>query len=116
MDKDRVLVAAMADHCRDRIQKLEVAPSPELPTPLQPQHLQWMCANVVRHAEDWPATRLHRWIGFVQCAMIANGMLDLQEAKTMFDGLKVAYGDSGEDLLDHLDPDSAFEVDIGGEG
>jgi hypothetical protein len=116
MDKASLLVAAMAEHCTDRIQNLEPSLDVDLPKPLQPQHLHWMCTRIVKHVEDWPPAKLHRWIGFIQCAMIANRMLSLEEAKTMFDGLKIAYGDSAEDLLDHLDPDSSFEVDIGGEG
>ena len=116
MDNAGLLVTAMAEQCLDRIRKLAPPADLDLPPPLQPQHLERMCASIVKHAEDWPATRLHRWIGFVQSAMIANQMLNLEEAKSMFDGLKIAYGDIGEDLLDHLDPGSSFEVDIGGEG
>ena len=74
------------------------------------------CDNIEKHAEDWPATKLHRWIGFVQCAMMANGILDLDGAKAMFDEAQVAHGEISEDLFDHLDATSAFEVDIGGEG
>jgi hypothetical protein len=48
--------------------------------------------------------------------MMAHRMLDLDAAKAMFDKAKVAHGDIGEDLLDHLDPASSYEVDMGGEG
>jgi hypothetical protein len=75
-----------------------------------------MCDKIEEHAEDGPATKLHRWIGFVQCAMLAHRMLDLDGAKAMFDEAKVAHGETSEDLLDHLDPTSSFELDIGGEG
>ena len=36
----------------------------------------------------------------------------------MFDDARSAYGASGEDedLIDHLDSDISFKVDIGGEG
>jgi len=59
---------------------------------------------------------MNRWVGFIQCAMIANGMIDLAGAKEMFDGAKLAFGEPGEDLLDHLDPESSFAFEIGGEG
>ena len=48
--------------------------------------------------------------------LIANRVIDLAEAKRMFDRAKVAYPESDEDLLDHLDPTSGFELDIGGLG
>jgi hypothetical protein len=41
---------------------------------------------------------------------------DSKGAKAMFDKAKVARGEFSEDLLDHLDPGSVFELDIGGEG
>lgn len=89
---------------------------PELPQALQPRHLLRMCDRIERHLDDWPVSKLHRWIGFMQCAMMANRMLDLDGVKEMFATAKQAYGDPGEDLVDHLDPDQFFELDIGGEG
>ena len=115
MDNASLLVTAMAEQCRGTILKWN-KPELDLPRPLRPRHLRWMCDNIENHAEDWPPTKLHRWIGFVQCAMMANRMLDLDGAKAMFDKAKVAHGEISEDLLDHLDPTSSFEVDIGGEG
>ena len=46
--------------------------------------------------------------------MMANRMLDLDAAKAMFDQVKIAYGEGGEDenLIDHL----GVEMDIGGQG
>jgi hypothetical protein len=64
-----------------------------------------MCDNIQQHAEHWPSTKLHRWIGFVQAGMMANRMLDLDGAKAMFDKAKNAFGEIKEDhdLVDHLD-------------
>ena len=115
MDNTSLLVVAMVEQCKGAILEWN-GPESDLPTPLQPKHLEWMCDNIEKHAEDWPATKLHRWIGFVQCAMLANRMLDLDGAKAMFDEAKVAYGEISEDLFDHLDPACPFDVDIGGEG
>jgi len=115
MDTSSLLIAAMAEQCKDRILRCD-RPALDLPLPLQPAHLEWMCGNISAHAEDWPTARLHRWIGFVQCAMLAHRMLDLDELKATFDEAKVAHGEVSEDLLDHLDTTSSYEVDIGGEG
>jgi hypothetical protein len=115
MDNASLLVVAMAEQCRSLIQESDT-PDLGLPKALQPKHLLWMCTKIEDHAEDGPATKLHRWIGFVQCAMMANRMLDLEGAKAMFDKAKAAHGEISEDLLDHLDPASSFKFDIGGEG
>ncbi len=50
--------------------------------------------------------------------MIANGILDLAGTKEMFDSVKNAYllTRDDQDLTDHLDPDSSFEMDLGGQG
>lgn len=118
MDNTSLLVVAMAEQCRRLIQKWE-KPAPDLPRALQPEHLLWMCNKIEEHAEDAPATKLHRWIGFVQGAMLANRMLNLDGLKAMFDEAKRAQEearDDLEDLTDHLDPSSSFEFDIGGQG
>ena len=117
MEQLNLLIVAMAEQCRAVIQQSgnnEV----DLPSAVRPQHLLWMCDRIQQHAEHWPATKLHRWIGFIQGGMIANRMLDLHGAKSMFDQAKNAYGNQceDEDLTDHLDPDSSFEFDLGGQG
>lgn len=114
MDQSELLVIAMAEKCKAIIAAGH-APETGMPEPLRLTHLEWMCDNVVSHADNWRAGKLHRWIGFIQCAMIANGLLDLESARAMFNEAKVAYGDAGEDLLDHLNPQNPYEVDIGGE-
>jgi hypothetical protein len=118
MENSSLLVVAMAERCRGVIQQWD-KPAPGLPKALQPRHLLWMCDQIDKHAEGGPSTKLHRWIGFVQAAMLANRMLDLDELKAMFDEAKRAYGESPEDfedLIDHLDPASSFTFDIGGQG
>lgn len=115
MERQSLLANAMASHCRDLLlqwHKIELG----LPKSLQPKHLMWMCQQIEQHSEEWPLTKLHRWLGFIQGGMLANQMFDLAEAKVMFDQAKVAFGESNEDLLDHLDSASSFEFDIGGEG
>lgn len=117
MDNATLLIIAMAEKCKALITTAEPDDS-ELPQALQTQHLLWMSDSVIKQAEQWPATKLHRWIGFIQCGMMANGILDFDGAKEMFDEAKKAYGwsDGNEDLLDHLDSNSSFKLDIGGQG
>ena len=115
MDQSSLLVAAMAEECRRIIQQWPDQDS-DLPKSLRRPHLERMCERIEKHADDWPATRLHRWIGYIQCALIANRVIDLAEAKRMFDRAKIAYPEADTDLLDHLDPNNSFELDIGGLG
>mgnify|MGYP007047061010 CR=1 FL=1 len=115
MSNTELLIVAMADKCLTTMSAWS-APSSSQPPSLQPAHLQWMCREIKRNVNAWPATKVHRWIGFVQGAMIANEMLSLAGAKQMFDAAKNAFGKTGDDLVDHLDPDSAFRLDIGGQG
>lgn len=118
MESSSPLVIAMAQECRRLIQESEV-PDQGLPKALGPAHLLWMCTKIEEHAEDGSPTKLHRWIGFMQGAMLANRMLDLDGLKAMFSAAKSASRESTddtEDLLDHLNPDSLFEFDIGGQG
>ena len=115
MSNSILLISAMAEQCRDMILEWN-RPSPDLPTSLRPKHLQWMCNQIVQNSRIWPDTRLHRWIGFVQGAMIANRMIDLDGAKAMFNKAKNAFGEVDEDLLDHLNPDDSFNLDLGGQG
>jgi hypothetical protein len=118
MDNTSLLIVAMAEQCRNLIQQWN-KPAPGLPKALQPKHLLWMCNQIEKHAEGGPVTKLHRWIGFVQAAMLANRMLNLDGLKAMFDEAKRSHGETGadgEDLMDHLDPTSSFEFDLGGQG
>ena len=48
--------------------------------------------------------------------MMANRLLDFDEAKAMFEEVKNAYGENNDDLSDHLDTRHSFELEFGGEG
>lgn len=117
MNASQLLIVAMAEQCRSLIATGKPIDS-TLAKPLQAKHLLWMCSRIAENAGRWPMTKLHRWIGFVQSGMMANGLLDLNGAKAMFDEAKNAYGANGEDqdLIDHLDPGDSFEMEIGGQG
>jgi hypothetical protein len=111
------LITAMAERCATEIGNSSCR-GVDLATPLQPQHLLWMCSQIQEHADDWNSARLHRWIGFIQAAMLANRMIDLTGLRAMFDAAKNAHGavDHDCDLVDHLDVDSYFELELGGQG
>jgi hypothetical protein len=118
MDQGNLLMVAMAERCLSIIQNKTEDVRFALPDSLRPKHLRRMCNLIVEHAEDWPDTKLHRWIGFVQAGMIANLMLDLDGAKAMFNKVKEEFGSiaKDQDLVDHLDPTTSFEMEMGGQG
>jgi len=107
----------MVDECRRAIQAAAQS-ALDLPPALRSKHLLWMCDQLEKHAETWPATKMHRWIGYVQGGLIANRILRLDQVKKMFDAAKNSYGADrdDEDLVDHLDAETAFEIEIGGQG
>lgn len=117
MDNGNLLVVGMAQQCKALIHDSEQSDL-NLPRALHPQHLMWMCERILEHAEEWPRTKLHRWIGFIQCGMMANQILSFREMQTMFTEVKKEHEvhSADDDLIDHLDPKSSFKLDIGGQG
>jgi hypothetical protein len=117
MEDTRFLIAAMAAKCRDAIRGSNEEEN-SLPKALHAKHLRWMCDQIQKHAQGSPVTRLHRWIGFVQAGILANRMLDLEQIKAMYDEVKKSHEvSSGDrDLTDHLDLNSSFKLDLGGQG
>lgn len=115
MNDEQLLIRAMAAECERLVLESEFTDS-TLPDSLQQSHVRWMCIKVEKHAGDWPVSKLHRWIGFIQCALLANQVLDLDGLKSMFDKAKIAYSGMDDDLLDHLNPEDPFEIDVGGPG
>jgi len=114
---NRLLVAPMAAKCRDVIRRSNEEVS-SLPRALHPKHLLWMCAQIIQYAQEWPAAKLFRWIGAIQSAILANHMLNMKQVRNMFGGMRRSRRVSSrdQDLVDHLDPNSLFKFDIGGQG
>src|SRR3569832_2418871 len=75
METTRLLATAMAEQCRGAIEASGEEQHLELPDALRASHLRWMCLQIESHVEHWHLTRIHRWIGFIQAGMLANGML-----------------------------------------
>lgn len=108
----------MARKCQDLLQK-HGGPCLPVPPSLNPLHLKRMCEQIESLVNAGKVKKAHRWIGFIQAGLLALGILDLTGLQEMFDDLKLDVADRDSDLenlLDHLDPDSAFEFELGGEG
>ncbi len=116
MDNVSLIVAAMAEECCGLLNAVDPV-NAALPRTLQPKHLLWMARQISVQVDQWPATKLHRWIGYVQCGMVANHILDFEGALAMFKRIRQAHneGEADQDLIDHLNPDHVFRLEIGGE-
>lgn len=107
-------VGDMAGVCRELIRRNVSMPVSDLPETLKVDQLSWMLDQICLHAGDWSAAKLHLWIGFVQCGMIANGILESTILSEMFGQLRAACN-VDQDLIDHLNQEDSFSLDIGGE-
>jgi hypothetical protein len=124
MNHVNILAQSVAEECRNAIRRALVEqegtvpdPKQQLDNPTGPAHLLWMCDKIQAKVDDWPATRLHRWIGFIQCGMISMGLTDLDGARRIISEAKTIFAeDEDQDLKDHQDPTNPFFLDIGGEG
>ncbi len=111
------LIVAMSEKCASLLNE-HCDTEGGLPRPLRPKHLLWMCKQIQSHVDDWSDARVHRWFGFIQAAMLANRILDLNGLKSMFDAARSAHGELEDDpeLIDHLNPETFFEFELGGQG
>lgn len=46
-------------------------------------NLSWMCAEVAGRAEEWPADKAGRWLGFVQGCLAMRGLIDVDEERAL---------------------------------
>lgn len=113
------MIVAMAERCEALLLNRSAARiegAPDQPEHLRARHLVWMCREIARHSGEWSEAKVQRWLGFVQGAMIATDVIGLRDAKTMFEAERSEHGKPDQDLLDHLDPGHAFEIELGGQG
>jgi hypothetical protein len=77
-------------------------------------HLIWMCDQIID--SDWPTSKMHRWVGFIQGILIAKGLSTIDEERTLVSETKLMFREEHDyELWDHHNPDCPFELDIGGE-
>lgn len=85
----------------------------------QPERLLEMLEKLVHkaHQEEWPDTKLHRWLGWVMGCMACHNIASLERQKEIVAHAKLHFGEKDDDeLTEHHNPDSTFRLDIGGEG
>jgi hypothetical protein len=63
----------------------KVAENPRVIAPDQsevtPEHLAWMCNEIIARVDGMPSDKLNRWIGFIQGALAAQGFISVQEER-----------------------------------
>ena len=58
---------------------------------LRPSYLMWMCETVIAKKDEWVATRLHRWIGYIQAGLLLSGITGLEHEKDRVRDLKKEF-------------------------
>lgn len=89
------------------------------PDATQPSNLLRMLNRLVEKAEkeEWPDTKIHRWLGYVMGCLTAHGITTESCLREIVgDSKKYFEEQEDDDLKAHNDPDSMFRLDIGGEG
>ena len=82
-----------------------------------PNRLVWMCERIEKKSEDWPSSKLHRWIGHIHGCALAFGIFSFEDLKDIVSNAKNHFSEGlDSDLCDHLDESNPFRFDIGGEG
>lgn len=81
------------------------------------EHALLLSHQVEQYVLQWPATRLHRALGFIQGVLVSRGCSSLEEQCTLLERLQIGFPECRDrDLADHLDPRQPFELELGGSG
>lgn len=116
-----VLAVEIARHCEKIISdsnkvnktgmQYDYDPPDERP---RADHLLKMCEKIENHADEWPVTKLHRWVGFIQGSMVMAGLTTMEKESQFIRDLKMNLRETVDiELKDHRDPESEFELDLG---
>lgn len=110
------LAEKLADHIRT---DADFTVAEDAPKETTPEHLIWMLEHlsVKAEKEEWPETKVHRWLGYVMGCLASHRTCTLPCLKGITAEAKQYYFEKEDDeLRDHSDPDHPFTLDIGGEG
>jgi len=80
---------------------------------VSPQTLLEMCDRITRKADEWPDEKLFLRIGYVQGVMVALNICGMDKIKNIAQDARNGRKDY-VDLLDHNDPESPFQIELGG--
>lgn len=47
----------------------------------EPQHLRWMLSQAKVFNKEWKSDKAHRWLGFVQGVLVAEGFATVEDLK-----------------------------------
>jgi len=79
------------------------------------QNLLNVCNRIITKAEEWPDEKLFMRLGFIQGVMVSHGVCSLDMIRRVVNFIRERHLDY-VDLLDHNDPESPFNFELGGEG
>ena len=121
MENPTLLAIQIAEELEQQILEWQTAFDIELDVneDTHPDHLLRMLEKLVHKAnhDEWSDTKLHRWLGWVMGCMACHNIAGLDRLKEIVSHAKLHFGEIEDDELDeHNNPDSSFNLDIGGEG
>ena len=109
-----LLAVEIARHCEEIILEFKATLGPGL---LRTRHLLEMCEKIEKNADDWPVTKLHRWIGFIQGCLVMAGLTTIEKESQFVRETKQKITETvDEELKDHHDSDNHFELELGESG
>lgn len=87
----------------------------EVESEISPRTLLEMCDRIARKADEWPDEKLFMRIGYVQGVMVSLNICGIKKIREIVHEAHLGRQDY-IDLLDHNDPDSPFNLELGGSG
>lgn len=89
------LAVGVAEHAREQIETWQRhdtrSDSAEFPEGTGPEHLLWMCEQIISNQDVWPESKLHRWAGYIQGCLVCHGFSTLEGEKDAVRQLKNSY-------------------------
>lgn len=84
MSSEQELAVSIATTLKERLTKYialtgEMSPRPpRFQKDTDPEYLVWMCEQIITNAAEWPATKSHRWVGYVQGCLVSHGLSNVK--------------------------------------
>ena len=118
--KQRLTQLAIAQDLESLLpSNMEAAKAADVEEHTTPPHIKWMTIQVQEHFDDpgWSICKLSRWNGIAMGCIVANMFASAQTTQEIVHRAKLSHGEQVDhDMIDHLDEDYPFELDLGSDG
>lgn len=87
MCETKQIAVAYAQHLLDKLEKA-ATDDYTIETTISVVHLKWMCQQIIERVNEMSATKLHRWIGYIQGVMVVRGFTTVLQERTDYKEVK----------------------------